>query len=249
MGKDSRSSGYHFGLNDVVLERIAEAPAVAELPADLPRSSVGPVYRGVALPAYLQALRSTSEAGRPGLLRAIGAFGADAGAAVSDVAKALNASDPAIRAAAAWALSQMGPAAEPAVQPLGRALADPDARVRSLSAVALRAMGRHALGAMPDLVKALDNPSPYVRALAADALGNLGSAARPVVEVLSRHLLPANEQVVFVLRSIASALGEIGPQAASALPALEQALKLPRVTYTAQEAIHKIKGEPVSTWY
>lgn len=105
------------------------------------------------------------------------------------------------------------------------------------------------MGAIPGLVKALDDPSPYVRALAADTLGNIGPAAKPVVQILSRHLLTANEQIVFVLRSIAAALGNIGPEAASALPALEQALKMHRVTYTAQEAIHKIKGEPVPTWY
>jgi hypothetical protein len=38
-------------------------------------------------------------------------------------------------------------------------------------------------------------------------------------------------------------------EAAGALPALEQALKMPRVTYIAEEAIHKIKGEPVAVWY
>jgi hypothetical protein len=41
----------------------------------------------------------------------------------------------------------------------------------------------------------------------------------------------------------------MGCAAASALPALEQALKMHRVSYTAQEAIHKIRGEPVPVWY
>jgi HEAT repeat protein len=50
-----------------------------------------------------------------------------------------------------------------------------------------------------------------------------------------------------VMRSIASALGNIGSR--DALPALEQALKQPRVVYTAEEAIHKIKGEPVKTYF
>jgi HEAT repeat protein len=143
----------------------------------------------------------------------------------------------------------MGPAGAPAVPALDRALSDPDPRVRSLAAVTLRGMGPSAAKAIPGLVKALDDPSPYVRALDADAVGNLGPSAKPVVDVLGRHLASSNEQVVFVLRSIAAALGNIGPDAASALPALEQALKMVRVTYTAQEAIHKIKGEPVAVWY
>ena len=110
-------------------------------------------------------------------------------------------------------------------------------------------MGPRAVLAIPGLVKSLDDPSPFVRALAADTLGNIGPQAKTVVAALSSHLLSANEQVVFVQRSVASALGNIGPGAADALPALEQALKLHRVVYAAEEAIHKIKGEPVARWY
>ena len=52
-----------------------------------------------------------------------------------------------------------------------------------------------------------------------------------------------------MLRSVAAALGDIGPDAAVALPSLEQALRMHRVTYTAQEAIMKIKKEPIPSWY
>ena len=160
---------------------------------------------------------------------------------MDELAKALG--DPAVeaRAAAAWALSQMAAAAAPAVPALLRTLSDPNLRVR--------AMGPAAAKAIPELVKALDDASPAVRAVAADALGNLGGAAKPVVETLSRHLVDVNEPVVFVLRSVATALGNIGPAASSALPALEQALKMHRVSCAAQEAIYKIKGEPVPVWY
>ena len=65
---------------------------------------------------------------------------------------------------------------------------------------------------------------------------------------LSERLLTTGEQV-YVLRSIAAALGNIGPDATGALPALDQALKMHRVTYTAQEAILKIKKEPVPAWF
>ena len=69
------------------------------------------------------------------------------------------------------------------------------------------------------------------------------------MRTLSSHLLSGKEQVAFVQRSVATALGNIGPGAASALPALEQALKLHRVVYAAKEAIHKIKGEPMAARY
>jgi len=68
------------------------------------------------------------------------------------------------------------------------------------------------------------------------------------VQALSERLLVTGEQV-YVLRSIAAALGNIGPDATAALPALEQALKMHRVTYTAQEAILKIKKQPVPSWF
>lgn len=250
VGKDSRSAGYYFGINDVVLERVEEGTASDTLavPKGISAIAGSPVYRGVPLDGYLAELRRASQVNRAGLLRAIGAFGQDAGPALNDVVKALNDTDPGVRSAAVWALSQMGTAAIPAVPALQVSLADPNAHVRSLSALALRTLGPGAVGAIPGLVRALDDPAPYVRALAADTLGNIGPTAQPVVDTLSRHLLATDEQV-FVLRSLAAALGNIGPAAAPGLPALQQALKLPRVTYTAEEAIHKIKGEPLETWY
>jgi len=246
VGKDSRSSGYNLGINDVVLERVPENP-VADVPLSLPLStSGGPVYRGVALPTYLRELRRASADRTPPLLRAIGSFGEDAAPAANDAAKALANSDPKIRTAAAWALSQMGRAATPAATALAGTLSDSNASVRSLSAVALRAIGPQAVAAIPGLVKALDDPSAYVRALAADSLGNIGPGAKSTVATLMKHLLAPNEQV-FVMRSMAAALGNIG--SADALPALQEALKMPRVIYTAEEAIHKIKHEPLKTWY
>jgi HEAT repeat protein len=115
-----------------------------------------------------------------------------------------------------------------------------------LSAVALRAIGPQAVAAIPGLVKALDDPSAYVRALAADSLGNIGPGAKGTVPVLVARLQAPGEQV-FVMRSIAAALGNIG--SAEALQVLQEAMKMPRVIYTAEEAIHKIKHEPLKTWY
>jgi hypothetical protein len=251
VGKDSRSSGYNLGINDVVLERVPDG-AVSEnvpLPPVADAAAGAPVYRGLALQSYLQELAASSGARRASALRAIGAFGADAGAGIVRAGKALEDSDPEVRAAAAWALSQMGPAAGPSVPALQRALQDASPHVRSLSAIALRSMGPAAAPAMKTLVQALNDSSWSVRALVADALGNIGPAAKAAVGALSGRLLSPDEQVVFVQRSLAQALGNIGPDAAAAVPALEQASKIHRVSYTAEEAIHKIKGESVPSWY
>ena len=247
VGKDSRSAGYKIGINDVVLERVPEGATPADgLPTAAGSGAV--IYRGVPLDAYLRALRGGPANSRAALVRAIGSFGEDAGPAVNDLAKALGDSEVEVRAAAAWALSQMPKAGAAAVPSLERSLADSNVRIRSSSAVALRTMGPGAAKALAGLVKALDDPSPSVRALAADALGNLGPAGKPAVEALAKHLAGVNEPVVFVMRSEATALGNIGRDAASALPALEQAIKIHRVSYAAEEAIHKIKGEPVAVW-
>ncbi|HEY3742535.1 MAG TPA: DUF2961 domain-containing protein [Bryobacteraceae bacterium] len=251
LGKDGRSTGYYLGINDVVLERV---PTADEKPSEAlvsgATTSAGIVYRGVPLQGYLTELRRASDAARRAyLVRAIGSFGKDATPAMADLSKALGDSDIEVRAAAAWALAQMGEGAAPALKGLEHALADPNARVRSTAAVALRAMGTKAGGASEGLMKALDDPMPYVRAAAADALGNIGAAApRPVIDTLTRHLQTPNE-TIYVLRSVSSALGNIGPNAASALPELDKMMKMPRVIYAADEAIHKIKGEPLQRWY
>ena len=249
VGRDGRSSGYNLGINDVVLERIPRT--IAAVPQAAPPNALqtgGIMYRGRPLSAYLQQLKQASGTNRAETLRAIGAFGEDGGPAVKAVAEALTNPDPDTRAAAAWALSQMAAAGAPAIPALEKAIADVNPRVRSLSAVALQSMGPKAVDAVPALVQALNDPAAYVRAPAADAIGSIGPTARAAVQPLIERLLTAGEQV-YVLRSVASALGNIGPDAAGALPALQQALKMHRVTYTAQEAILKIKKEPVPTWF
>jgi len=237
VGRDGRSSGYYLGINDVALERIPEpVPVEAFVPAP---AAVGVVYRGRPLSAYMK------QSSNADAIRAIGSFGKDAAPATSEVIRALTDQDAEVRSAAAWALSQMAaPATVPALE---KSLADSNPRVRTLSAIALGSLGPKAAAAIPALISALSDPEAYVRAPAADALGSIGPSAKTAVQALVDRLQVRDEQT-YVLRSMAAALGNIGPDAASALPALEEALKKPRVIYTAQEAILKIKKEPVPVW-
>jgi D-arabinan exo alpha-(1,3)/(1,5)-arabinofuranosidase (non-reducing end) len=257
VGKDGRSSGYNFGLNDVVLERV---PTDSSSGSTQPKKSASskfestvspdgtPVYRGVPLSAYLQQLEHSSANDRADTIRSIGAFGEDGASAVHQLATALRDRDVDVRVAAAWAFSQVGPRAAPEVSALEKSLTDSDATVRSLSAVALRSIGLSAKDAIPALISALKDPAACVRAPAAEALGNMGASAKMAVKPLSESLL-ASGQETFVLRSVATALGNIGPEAASGIPALQRAMSMHRVTGSAQEAILKINQEPVQTWY
>jgi hypothetical protein len=260
VGKDERSAGFDVGVNDVVLEKLppsagAPEPSVEpQLTPVLPEAvSAGPegtpVYRGLPLPAYVEKLKSAPEEDRPDLIRAIGAFGEDAAPAVDEVAAALHDSNVQVRSAAAWALSQIGPQGSAAVPALAQALSDSSPRTRNLAALALKAMGPQAASAVPQLIHALNDPLDYVRASAAAALGSVGpSAAHAAVHPLVERLQAKGEQG-FVLSSVAAALGAMGPAAREALPALEQAIKMHRMSASAQEAILRIEGKPVPTWW
>jgi HEAT repeat protein len=120
--------------------------------------------------------------------------------------------------------------------------------VRDLAVLALKAMGPSAAPALPELIRALNDPLDYIRAAAAGALGAIGPAARAAVHPLADKLLAKNEPGL-VVHSVAAALGEMGPEAKEALPALEQALKTGRLDQSARQAILRIEGKPVPTWW
>jgi hypothetical protein len=259
VGRDERSAGYNFGVEDVILEKLPATAGEFEsqvehqltpvLPEVGPAQAAGiPLYRGRPLAAYVAKLRQAPAAERAEVMRAIGSFGEDGAGEVSSVALTLTDPDPQVRMAAAWALSQIGAQAAAAAPALGQALADSNPRVRALAAVALEAMGPAAVPALPELVRALNDPVDYVRVPAADALGAMGPAARAAVSPLAERLRAKDEQVM-VLRSLAAALGNIGPDAKDALPALRATLQQLRVSYTVEAAILKIEGKPVPTWW
>ena len=205
-----------------------------------------PIYRGKPLSFY------ASEAQHPELraqaLRSMGSFGPEANSALPQLIAGLQDSNTDVRIAAAWAIAQVAPNSNAAtVRALAQTLSDSDARVRTLAALALRQTGASAVDAVPQLIIALNDPIAIVRAPAADALGAIGPGARDAVGPLAARLMIKDEQV-FVLRSVSYALGNIGPDARAALPALEQALKMVRVSYAAQLAILKIKRLPMPSY-
>jgi HEAT repeat protein len=173
--------------------------------------------------------------------------------------QALAHHDARVREGAAEVLRDFGPQARMAVTALTRALRDPSERVRCRAAQALGASGRDEAGALRGLERALDDEAAAVRAAAAEGLGRWGRGAGSALPLLTKKLSDCDtavrvaaarslwliddevDQVVPVLidalndRSVGwqapFVLGEIGPQASGAIPALVEALKRERVPH------------------
>jgi hypothetical protein len=121
------------------------------------------------------------------------------------------------------------------------ALSNPDPFIRGLAALTLRDAGAAAYPALDLLVAKLKDPDENVRLMSADAIARQGKrAARAVTPLIAACEVPGEH--VHVLRSAASALGAIGPEAAPALPALHKLEALPRVRWAASAAIRQISG-------
>ena len=118
-----------------------------------------------------------------------------------------------------------------AVDALARGYGDPDVRLRRNVAIALLILGggygpRAKLdisAALPALTNALTDADANVRAWSAQAIGHLGAQGAPAVP----HLIELLRGDEGSRNSACIALRKIGPSAASALPALRQALSDP----------------------
>lgn len=154
---------------------------------------------------------------------------------------ALSDGDGDVREAAAWSLTQMGMAAAPALGRLTSALEDSDLVVRGLAAIALRNLGPAAHPALGALVARLRDPDTGVRMMAAEAIARQGTGAVPALPALMAAGAVKGEHP-HVQRSVANALGAMGPAARRALPLLREFQAIPRVNWAASAAIRRIEG-------
>jgi HEAT repeats len=168
-------------------------------------------------------------------------------ATVLELIEALNSPEHDVRWHAVQALTKLGPKASPAAPDLARALND-----RSLNwdaANSLAAIGPGAAPAVPALVEAIqsekgvpsaiggEGPSTF-SSLAGKALARIGPAALPALTALLSH------DDRYVRMSAVNAIGNMGPQAKSAVPALSNALNDtdPIVGKFAGLALERIEG-------
>jgi HEAT repeat protein len=93
------------------------------------------------------------------------------------------------------------------------------------------------------LVGKLKDEDPNVRLMVGGAIAAQGESAAAAVPALIQACQVEGEQV-YVLRSFASALGAIGPQATPSLPVLRKLETHTRIRWSARAAIRNITGKP-----
>jgi HEAT repeat protein len=131
----------------------------------------------------------------------------------------------AVRTRAVQALLQAGPQPDSEVAALCDALRDELDEVRFHAAVALGDLGRAARPAVAVLTHAhLWDRDAAVRVAAAVALWKIDRQGPVVIPALVKALADDNELLCWVA---ADCLGQIGPEAREAVPALRQALRRP----------------------
>jgi HEAT repeat protein len=138
---------------------------------------------------------------------------------------ALHDGDESVRTQAVRAVLQVGPQPASEVAALSDALQDELDVVRFHAAIALGNVGREAQPALPALIHAaLWDEDPAVRVGAALALWKIDRKGPLVIPALMKALDDANELICWIA---ADWLGQLGPAAREAVPALRQALRRP----------------------
>ena len=164
---------------------------------------------------------------RDSVVRALGGFSSRAKVEIPRVIKALSDRDAEVRLAAATYLNWGRPGRRsPALIPaLSRTLADPDARVRRWSATTLGALGLDGETALPALRASTNDPEQVVRDQAAQAISSIEKAALTFRSRTLPEAIAELDNADPIVRSLAaSRLGDLGPRAAEAVPALVRGL-------------------------
>lgn len=161
-------------------------------------------------------------------------------ASITSLIAALSSSDAASRADAAERLAQLGPKARSAAMALVLACGDDDETVRQWATDALEGIGPPEAADVAQLASLAEAKSLDVAYWAVTLLGRLKGDAATAVDALATVV--AGRGDLIVRQRAAWALGEIGPSAAKAVPALQKAGadSDPRLSRLAQEAIEHI---------
>jgi len=179
--------------------------------------------------------------GAPPLVAAelLGSLGEQALPAVPALIHALRAGEPGVRGICAIALGRVGDGAAQAITPLLEATSDPDARVRVAAAIGYCGVTGDRIRMLPIVIEGALSGEDAARFVAVNACRVFGE---PAISSLTARL---GAEETPIRAAAARALGEVGPQARTARPALYELLKDPdsSVRAAAEAALDSIREE------
>jgi HEAT repeat protein len=194
-----------------VLARDARMNTVALL-RDLPEQSK------TILPQLMNRLDDEDAQVRLHTAITMGNIGAEAKAAIPTLLEFTRSTSHVMRVYSARALWKVSGEVEPALTVLEAGLQEKSAKFRWAAPVFLGEMGADAARAMPLLQEGANDPDKEVASLCIQALGKISAESIPI---LAEHL-GSNDPGMRI--SAAVALGELGPKAVEAVPALRRLL-------------------------
>jgi HEAT repeat protein len=182
------------------------------------------------VPVLVSLLRDSDRDVRVRVIAALGTLGGQVHRVLPVLRAALKEAavkdaDESVRTYAAHALLQAGPEPDSDVAGLIDSLHNELEILRFHAATALGNLGRDAHAAIPGLIHtALWDEDPAVRVEAAVALWKIDRTGPLVIPALIKALADENDLICWIA---ADCLGQIGPEARQAIPALQQALRRP----------------------
>ncbi len=210
--------------------------------------SMGPAAKA-AVPELVRSLKDASAPEPEAVVRILGTIGPDAKDAVPVLSAAIDNKE--LRDHAVEALCRIGPAAKSALPAIQRAIRDAQTKDKDYSLVSwLSGLGEAAIPFLLELLDEEDITAQWYSLIALGKMGSLAKPAAPKVEVLLKHkeaslrrmaaealwridhknlagvpvLVALLKGDAFVAVDAAKTLGEMGPDASAALPALKATL-------------------------
>lgn len=213
------------------IEKLKDPDVTVRVKAAQALRDFGPAAKA-AVPALVEAAKDEEVGWAQSALESIGPGGKWA---LPQLIEKLSDEDPRGRASAAFAIGCIGPQAKEAVPNLIESLKDDSYGVRAEAARALGKIGPSAKAAVPALVETTKDEQSWVRLWAADAIWRIDRDPRAIpvlIDVLKSHYASSTRA--------AGALGDIGPTAKEAVPALiENCVRFPG-DGTSRFAVEKI---------
>ncbi len=178
--------------------------------------------RNEAIEAEQRALGDDDPLVRQTALESLAALGPESLTSISAIDKLLR-HDPSsqVRVTAAAALTELDPSGAQSVPLLAAMLRDPDSALRLCLVRALGDLGPKALAANDSLVAVIEQDEQYwIRSFAVQALSKVSPASKTVPILLEALKREQNRKATNVEGTILQTLGQIGPDAAPAVPVL-----------------------------